>query len=121
MICTTGSKNQPRGRTASGHIVSFVIRNTDPLSSISTRCLSLESAIERALRQYPSLRSYFISEPDSAVRFQRLRKAFTDPLTEVYLWFMQSVFPTLVNANKFVQREEPLIHCLHPQLQYLVL
>lgn len=76
----------------------------------------MEIAIERSLKQYASLKSYFLSENDSAARFQRLKKAFSDPMTEIYLLFLQSVLPTLNYANKFLQREEPLIHCLQPQL-----
>lgn len=32
------------------------------LKHVSTRWLSLEQAVERVLRQYPGLRSYFLSE-----------------------------------------------------------
>ena len=32
------------------------------LKHVSTRWLSLEAAVSRVLRQYPSLRSYFLSE-----------------------------------------------------------
>ena len=37
-------------------------------------------------------------------------------MTEIYLLFMQSILPTFNYANKFLQREALLIHCLHPQL-----
>ena len=40
-------------------------------------------------------------------------------MLEVYLLFFQSVLPVLTNANKFLQREEPLIHVLHAQLKSL--
>ena len=86
------------------------------IKHVSTRWLSLEIAIERSLKQYPSLRSYFLSENDPAARFQRLKKVFADPMTEVYLLFMQSILPTFNCTNKFLQREEPLIHSLQPQL-----
>ena len=90
------------------------------IKSISTRWLSLELAINRCLKQYPSLKSYFLSEDETAARFLRLKKLFEDPMTEIYLLFFQSILPTLNCANKFLQREEPLIHLLQPQLLSLV-
>ena len=90
------------------------------VKSVSTRWLSLEMAINRSLKQYPSLKSYFFSEDETAARFQRLKKLFEDPMTEIYLLFFQSILPTLNCANKFLQREEPLIHLLQPQLLSLM-
>ena len=90
------------------------------IKNVSTRWLSLETAINRCLKQYPSLKSYFLSEDDAAARFQRLKKLFENPMTEIYLLFFQSILPTLNCANKFLQREEPLIHLLQPQLLSLV-
>ena len=87
------------------------------IKNVSTRWLSLELAVERCLKQYPSLKSYFLSEDETAARFERLKKMFEDPMTEIYL---QSFLPTLNCANKFLQREEPLIHILQPQLLSLV-
>lgn len=83
---------------------------------MSTRWLSLEIVIERALKQFPSLRSYFLSTDEPQARFQRLNKAFNDPITEVHLLFLQSTLPAFTHANKFLQREEPLIHLLRPHL-----
>ena len=37
-------------------------------------------------------------------------------MLEVYLFFFQSVIPTLTNANKFLQQEQPLIHILLSRL-----
>ena len=54
---------------------------------VSTRWLSLEIAVQRTLKQLPSLTSYFKSESESQARFKRLQNAFSDPLTEVYLFF----------------------------------
>lgn len=90
------------------------------IKNVSTRWLSLETAINRCLKQYPSLKSYFLSENETAARFQRLNRLFEDPMTEIYLLFFQSILPTLNYANKFLQREEPLIHLLQPQLLSLV-
>ena len=87
---------------------------------VSTRWLSLELAVQRALQQLPSLTSYFKSESESQARFNRLQKVFCDPLTEIYLLFFQSVLPTFTYCNQFLQREEPLIHVLQPQLLKLL-
>ena len=50
----------------------------------------------------------------------RLNKLFEDPMTEVYLMFLQSILPTFTHMNMFLQREEPLIHALLPQLQSVI-
>ena len=50
-------------------------------------------------------------------RFQRLKKWFENP---IYLLFFQSILPTLNCTNKFLQRDEPLIHLLQPHLLSLV-
>ncbi len=83
-----------------------------------TTCwLSLEQAVERVLKQFESLKSYFRSENEVQPRFKRLHDLFEDPITEVYLLFFQSVLPCLTHTNhQFLQREEPLVHCLQPQL-----
>ena len=41
-------------------------------------------------------------------------------MTEVYLMFFQSVLPCFTHCNQFLQREEPLIHVLRPQLEKLL-
>ena len=77
-------------------------------------------AVQRALKQFPSLTSYFKSECESQARFKRLQNAFSDPLTEVYLLFFQAVLPCFTHCNLFLQREEPLVHVLHSQLTKLL-
>ena len=41
---------------------------------VSTHWLSLKYAVQRSLRQYPGLRSYFMSSNVRQARFQRLQK-----------------------------------------------
>lgn len=41
-------------------------------------------------------------------------------MLEIYLLFLQSTLPVLTNANKFLQREEPLIHSVRWQLVNLI-
>ena len=38
--------------------------------------------------------------------FDRLVKAYSDPMTEVYLLFYQATLQLFVNFNKFLQRED---------------
>lgn len=79
------------------------------LRHVNVRWLSLEKAINRILQLYPSLESYFKSENESQSRFQRLLAAFSNPMTEVYLFFYQSVLPTFTNINLLLQQEHPNI------------
>lgn len=46
---------------------------------------------------------------DSNPRFGRLQSAFSNPMTEIYLFFYEAVLQTFINFNKFLQREDPLI------------
>lgn len=90
------------------------------IKHVSTRWLTLELAVERSLKQYRGLKSYFLSEDESQARFRRLQILFGDPMTEIYLLFLQSVLPVFNYANKFLQREEPLVHALQQQLYSLL-
>ena len=58
------------------------------LKHVSTRWLSLERCIQRTLEKYEGLKSYFLSENFADQRFQRLNKAFNNPLTEVAFYFI---------------------------------
>lgn len=88
------------------------------LKHVSTRWLSLEKAITRVLKQYVSLKAYFLSEDgESQARFNRIKQAFSDPMTEVYLLFYQSALQSFINANLFLQREEPLIGSVSATLE----
>ena len=101
------------------------------LKHVNVRWLSLERAVERILLQYASLKNYFQSEnvPKSttnangvesewggAKRFKRLKKAFDDRMTEVYLYFFSGVLPIFKQKNLLLQREDPCIHLVHRQL-----
>ena len=80
----------------------------------------MELAVKRSLKQFPSLKSYFMLTDESQARFIRLRSLFEDPLTKVYLMFLESVLPTFTHMNQFLQIDEPLIYVLHPQLTKLL-
>ena len=84
---------------------------------VSTRWLSLEKSVSRTLAQYASLKSYFLSEQESTARFKRLKNAFKDPMTEVYLLFFQAALQIFLQLNLFLQREEPLIGAMNQALK----
>lgn len=79
------------------------------LKHVSTRWLSLESAVSRILLKYAGLKSYFLSNHDNNARFRRLQEKFEDPLTEVHLLFFQAVLQQFVHVNKFMQLENPIL------------
>ncbi len=83
------------------------------LKHSSTRWLSLERCVERTLKKYAGLKSYFLSEEFADARFQRLVKAFENPLTEVVLFFHQATIPLFTSFNMLLQSEEPLVHRIH--------
>ncbi len=98
------------------------VRNV--IKHVSTRWLSLGRCIERTLKQWDSLESYFLSyfdlphDPedqtnDNTNQEKRLVKAFKDPLTKLYAMFIQSVIPIFDSFNTFLQSEAPLIHMLY--------
>ena len=70
-------------------------------------------AIERILKLYTGLKSYFLSESCDQARFKRLQSLLRDPLTEIYLLFYQSVLPVFNHFNLFLQREDPCIHLVY--------
>ena len=53
-----------------------------------------------------------MSENEKDKRFLRLSDAFSESMTEST--FFQASVPTFTN---FIQTEEPLIHCLHAEMQ----
>jgi hypothetical protein len=57
------------------------------------------------------LKSYFLGEDFADARFQRLCKAFEDPLTEVVPFLHQASIPLFTSFNKLLrQSDEPLVH-----------
>lgn len=53
---------------------------------------------------------------EQSPRFQRLKRAFEDQMTEVYLLFYNHVLQYFVRFNLFLQREEPIIGVLQEQV-----
>ena len=76
-------------------------------SSTRWRC------VERCLKKYAGLKSYFLSENFADARFQRLQKAFEDSCTEAVLLFHHASIPVFTTFNKLLQSGEPLVHVVH--------
>ncbi len=84
---------------------------------ISVRWLCLERCLDRELKKYVALKSYFCSENENDNRFQRLKSAFSDPISEWYLLFFHSTIATFTNFNRFLQREDPLLYLMNEQME----
>ena len=92
------------------------------LKYVSTRWLSLQTSVERILKQYQPLCSYFLSQDEnhSDRRLTRLQSVFNDPLTEAFLLFYQSVTPVFTELNLLLQRESPCIHLLRESMMSML-
>ena len=89
------------------------------LKHVSTRWLSLERCVERTLKKYAGLKSYFLSEHFADARFERLHTAFQNPVTEIALLFNQASISLFTNFNKLLQSDEPVIHVVHDKVTTL--
>ena len=106
------------------------------LKHVETRWLSLGKCIDRALRLWPGLKSYYLTHFDDddddttddysahpkrvrkskkviAAREKRLVKVFKDPMSLVYCMFISAVITKFDHFNLLLQREEPMIHKVH--------
>ena len=86
------------------------------LKHVTCRWLSLERCIERALKKFPSLKSYFLSEGFSDARFNRLKDAFSNTLLEPVLLFHNASIQLFTQFNKLLQRSEPTAHVLQTSM-----
>ena len=89
----------------------------------SVRWLGLSTCIERVLKLFPSLKSYFLSLPpdlnngvESETRNNRLINSFKCLLLELSLTFLHASLQPLIMLNLLLQCTDPLIHILHDAL-----
>ena len=82
------------------------------MEHVSVRWLSLEKCMNRILKKFGSLKSYFLSEEWVDERFQRLHRWFSNPLLEPALMFQTNAVSMFTNFNLLLQRDEPSIHVL---------
>ena len=83
----------------------------------------MSTCIERVLKLFPSLKSYFLSlnpEVKKGVelktRKNRLINAFKHPLLNELLMFLDSTLPPLIQLNLLLQHVDPLIHIFYDSL-----
>ena len=84
----------------------------------------MSTCIERVLKLFPSLKSYFLSlNPEVKkkvvelkTRKNRLINAFKHLLLNELLMFLDSTLPPLIQLNLLLQRVDPLIHILYDSL-----
>ena len=65
------------------------------IKHVSTRWLSLETAVTQTLQLYQPLPSYFLSQEVRPNCLERLETFFADPMTEVFLFFLPIRFTKL--------------------------
>ena len=85
------------------------------LKHSSTRWLSLMKCVDRILRQYEALQSYFAScvEEKKAKKESKvtlLMEKLNDPMTKGYMVFLHSVLPVFDAFTALLECEEPMIH-----------
>ena len=79
----------------------------DIIKLVSTHWLYLEMCVNRELKKFKDLKSYFLSDKLSDDnRFKRLKRYYSDYMTEIYLLFYQAVLPCFTNFNKLLEHEE---------------
>ena len=93
------------------------IEYEEVIKFISTRWLCLELCINREVKKYEGLKSYFLSEDFPDARFKRLCRSYDNPIIEVYLLFYQATLPCFTNFNKYLQREDPVVYQLQDKQQ----
>lgn len=99
------------------------------LKHSSTRWLSLMKCIDRVLRQYDTLKSYFsscLSEKKASDKNKKkskiaiLAEQLNDAITKVYMLFLHSVLPVFDSFTALLESEEPLIHKVRECIMKLV-
>ena len=87
------------------------VRYRDIVKHVSTRWLSLRIAVERTIKFYDSLWSYFLSEAAHQARFKRLASLFENPITEVYIYFHHSALQVFTEFSFFSSKGRPMHPC----------
>lgn len=106
------------------------------IKHMNTRWFSLEKAVYGVLQQYDHWKGTLFHKvcywymniftflslslsniDDKSPVFHHLHSAFMIRMTKIFLLVYEAIFQTFVNFNTFLQREEPLIHVIHCQMQ----
>ena len=76
------------------------------IKHVSTCCMSLQSTVTLCLKLCPK----------GNQRFAKLLGKFSNPVTEVYLYFYQFFLQPFIRPSFYLQREDPLISKLYAQI-----
>lgn len=79
---------------------------SEMLRHVSTRWLTLTPAVERFLKNYPTIKAYFLSE-DSCPPI--LSQFFQHELSEAYLGFVHNIGNTILSAIKRLEENNTLV------------
>ena len=127
-------KGSTRRKGILSEFVDFVGLEWEDMSRFAkTRWLCLEKCCDKELRKYPAFKSMFESRTGESSKqdrgdetgnqikskFERLKKAFADPLTEVHISFFTAVLPLFTHFNSFFQRSDPQAHNVYPMTKGL--
>ncbi|XP_055527613.1 uncharacterized protein LOC129720192 [Wyeomyia smithii] len=82
------------------------------------RFLSRGQVVKAVLSRYEPLQIYFglASNVDNLSNASKIHKTLADPVTEIYLLFLDFILPFVDNMNKLFQSEKPEIISLHATL-----
>ena len=76
--------------------------------------------VNRELKKYERVKSYFLSAPCAGDHFRRLKNGFRDPMLEIYVLFYQGDLPVFTTFKKYLQRKEPLIYQLYEAQEHFM-
>ncbi|XP_061724987.1 uncharacterized protein LOC133530945 [Cydia pomonella] len=88
------------------------------LHPCQTRWLSVHAAVSRVLEQYQALKLFFIdaSLNDEVLAATNILQKINDPVTLLFLQFLDFVLPIFNKLNKEMQSEHAKIHVLYDQV-----
>ncbi|XP_068232268.1 SCAN domain-containing protein 3-like [Palaemon carinicauda] len=83
-----------------------------------TRWLSLHSVVKRLLEQLPALKLFFTQAAlkDRLVAAETILQRLNDPITKLYLEFLDHVLPFFCDLNKEMQAQDPKIYTLKARI-----
>jgi len=83
-----------------------------------TRWLSLNSVVNRVLEQFNALKLFFQSQyiEEKDKKAEEIFGVLNNPLSKLYLQFLQFVLPLIVNLNLEFQGEQPKIYSLYEKM-----
>ena len=76
--------------------------------------------MNRLLKQYEALLSYFRSTDEESATVTRITEALETPITKAYLMFLSDSLPIINIFNKIMQQQSPTVHFLHQEITAFV-